>query len=466
MSATDSAHAASNAAAARPTLGYLPSLDGLRGIAVAAVVAYHLDFGWAQGGYLGVSLFFTLSGYLISRLMMGEVERTGRVAVGAFWRRRIKRLAPASMVTLTSIVALEHLDPSIWSTVGFRSSMFGALFHVANWEALISGTGYFDLLGVASPVRHYWSLAIEEQFYLVFPLAVLALIGSQRKRIDRLVPLAIVGIAISTVLTLLFSSNPERVYLGTDTRMAEILFGVLFGALHHRLGDRLGRRAASLALPALAIFILAVITLPASSPIISHGGLIVGGGIWAVLIVGVAHAGPTSRTGLAGTLAAEPLPYLGRISYALYLTHWPILQVLSQGRLGTGRLATVVIQVGVSVAVASAITFWIERPIRTWRPKVTATVPLAWMTATTVVAGLILLPLPSAEATAEDLGAPLATVPDGAPVQDVADVDFGDTVAEFGDSVGFTTFFVSDGWLQENVGVKVVGHAALGCGTM
>jgi peptidoglycan/LPS O-acetylase OafA/YrhL len=245
-----------------------------------------LDFGWAQGGYLGVSLFFTLSGYLISRLMMGEVERTGRVAVGAFWRRRIKRLAPASMVTLTSIVALEHLDPSIWSTTGFRSSMFGALFHVANWEALISGTGYFDLLGVASPVRHYWSLAIEEQFYLVFPLVVLVLIGSQRKRIDRLVPLAIVGIAISTVLTLLLSSNPERVYLGTDTRMAEILFGVLFGALHHRLGDRLGRRAASLALPALAIFILAVITLPASSPIISHGGLIVGGGIWAVLIVG------------------------------------------------------------------------------------------------------------------------------------------------------------------------------------
>jgi peptidoglycan/LPS O-acetylase OafA/YrhL len=467
MSATDTtAHAASSAAAARPALGYLPSLDGLRGIAVAAVVAYHLDFGWAQGGYLGVSLFFTLSGYLISRLMMGEVERTGRVAVGAFWRRRIKRLAPASMVTLTSIVALEHLDPSIWSTTGFRSSMFGALFHVANWEALISGTGYFDLLGVASPVRHYWSLAIEEQFYLVFPLVVLVLIGSQRKRIDRLVPLAIVGIAISTVLTLLLSSNPERVYLGTDTRMAEILFGVLFGALHHRLGDRLGRRAASLALPALAIFILAVITLPASSPIISHGGLIVGGGIWAVLIVGVAHAGPTSRVGLAGTLAAEPLPYLGRISYALYLTHWPILQVLSQGRLGTGRLATVVIQVGVSVAVASAITFWIERPIRTWRPKITATVPLAWLTATTVVAGLILLPLPSSEASAEDLGAPLVTVPRGAPVQGAADVDFGDTVAEFGDSVGFTTFFVSDGWLQENVGVKVVGHAALGCGTM
>lgn len=185
-----------------------------------------------------------------------------------------------------------------------------------------------------------------------------------------------------------------------------------------------------------------------------------------MLIVGVAHAGPTSRVGLAGTLAAEPLPYLGRISYALYLTHWPILQVLSQGRLGTGRLATVVIQVGVSVAVASAITFWIERPIRTWRPKITATVPLAWLTATTVVAGLILLPLPSSEASAEDLGAPLVTVPRGAPVQGAADVDFGDTVAEFGDSVGFTTFFVSDGWLQENVGVKVVGHAALGCGTM
>ena len=467
MSATDTtAKAASSAAPARPTLGYLPALDGLRGVAVAAVVAYHLDFAWAKGGYLGVSLFFTLSGYLISRLMMGEVERTGGVAVGAFWRRRIKRLAPASMVTLTSIVVLEHIDPTIWSTVGFRSSMYGALFHVANWEALLSGTGYFDLLGVASPVRHYWSLAIEEQFYLLFPLVVLVLIGSQRKRIDRLVPLAAIGIAVSFVLTLLLSSNPERVYLGTDTRMAEILFGVLFGALHHRLGDRLGRVAASLSLPAMAIFILAVITVPADSPIISHGGLIVGGGIWAVLIVGVAHAGPKARIGLAGTLAAEPLPYLGRISYALYLTHWPILQVLSQGRMGTGKLATVVIQVGVSVAVASAITFWIERPIRKWRPKVTATVPLAWLAATAVVAALIFWPLPSPEASAEDLGAPLTTVPGGGQVQNAADVDFGDTVAGFGDSVGFTTFFASDGWLQQNAGVKVVGLAALGCGTV
>ncbi len=467
MSVTDTtAQAASSAAPARPALGYLPALDGLRGVAVAAVVAYHLDFVWAKGGYLGVSLFFTLSGYLISRLMMGEVERTNGVAVGAFWRRRIKRLAPASMVTLTSIVVLEHLDPTIWSTVGFRPSMFGALFHVANWEALISGTGYFDLLGVASPVRHYWSLAIEEQFYLLFPLVVLVLIGSQRKRIDRLVPLAAIGIAVSFVLTLLLSSNPERVYLGTDTRMAEILFGVLFGALHHRFGDRLGRVAASLSLPALAIFILAVITVPAESPIISHGGLIVGGGIWAVLIVGVAHAGPKARIGLAGTLAAEPLPFLGRISYALYLTHWPILQVLSQGRMGTGKLATVVIQVGVSVAVASAITFWIERPIRKWRPKVTATVPLAWLTATAVVAALIFWPLPSPAASAEDFGAPLTTVPGGAKVQSAADVDFGDLVAGFGDSVGFTTFFASDGWLQQNAGVKVVGLSALGCGTV
>ena len=139
--------------------------------------------------------------------------------------------------------------------------MLGALFNVANWQSLISGTGYFDLLGVASPVRHYWSLAIEEQFYLVFPLVVLVLIGRQRKRIDRLIPAAAAGIAISVVMTLLLSADPERVYLGTDTRMAEILFGVLFGALHQRFGARLGKWAASLSLPALIIFIVAVVTL-------------------------------------------------------------------------------------------------------------------------------------------------------------------------------------------------------------
>lgn len=217
-------------------MDHLPALDGLRGIAVAAVIAYHLDFGWAKGGYLGVSLFFTLSGYLISRLMVAEVEATGGVDTPAFWRRRIKRLAPASLVTLTAIAVLEHLDPTIWSTNGFRGSMLGALFNVANWQSLISGAGYFDLLGVASPVRHYWSLAIEEQFYLVFPLVVLVLIGRQRKRIDRLIPVAAAGIAVSVVMTLLLSADPERVYLGTDTRMAEILFGVLFGALHQRFG--------------------------------------------------------------------------------------------------------------------------------------------------------------------------------------------------------------------------------------
>ena len=305
-------------------MDHLPALDGLRGIAVAAVIAYHLDFGWAKGGYLGVSLFFTLSGYLISRLMVAEVEATGGVDTPAFWRRRIKRLAPASLVTLTAIAVLEHLDPTIWSTNGFRGSMLGALFNVANWQSLISGAGYFDLLGVASPVRHYWSLAIEEQFYLVFPLVVLVLIGRQRKRIDRLIPVAAAGIAVSVVMTLLLSADPERVYLGTDTRMAEILFGVLFGALHQRFGARLGKWAASLSLPALITFVVAVVTLPPESPLVSHGILIVGGAVWAVLIVGVAHVGPKARIGLAGTLAAEPLPYLGRISYSLYLVHWPI----------------------------------------------------------------------------------------------------------------------------------------------
>jgi peptidoglycan/LPS O-acetylase OafA/YrhL len=447
-------------------MDHMPALDGLRGIAVAAVIAYHLDFGWAKGGYLGVSLFFTLSGYLISRLMVAEVEATGGVDTPAFWRRRIKRLAPASLVTLTAIVVLEHLDPTIWSTNGFRGSMLGALFNVANWQSLISGTGYFDLLGVASPVRHYWSLAIEEQFYLVFPLVVLVLIGRQRKRIDRLIPVAAAGIAVSVVMTLLLSADPERVYLGTDTRMAEILFGVLFGALHQRFGARLGKWAASLSLPALIVFVVAVVTLPPESPLVSHGILIVGGAVWAVLIVGVAHVGPKARIGLAGTLAAEPLPYLGRISYSLYLVHWPILQVLSQPRLGTGRLATVIIQVGVSIVIASAITFWIEQPIRKWRPKVPAVVPLAWLAGTAVVAGLVMIPLPSAEATVEDLGAPIVTLPSGEQVQDPADVNFGAKVLGFGDSVGFTTAFNTDLWLQNNTNADFTGHAALGCGTV
>ncbi|MEZ5381006.1 MAG: acyltransferase family protein [Microthrixaceae bacterium] len=451
----------------RPSLGYLASLDGLRGVAVAAVVAYHLGFGWAKGGYLGVSLFFTLSGYLISRLMVAEVHKTGRVDVGAFWRRRIKRLAPASLVTLTAIVVVEHINSTIWPTGGFRASMLGALLNVANWQALVSGNGYFDLLGVASPVRHYWSLAIEEQFYLLFPVAVFLLIRQGRKRIDSLLPVAVAGILVSLVLTLLLSSNAERVYLGTDTRMAEVLFGVLAGVLHERFGDRVTRPAFSLAPAALGVFLVAVVMLSAQSPIISHGGLIVGGAVWAVLIVGVAGQGPDVRIGLAGGLSASPLPFLGRISYALYLVHWPILQVFSQARLGTGRAATVAVQLAVSVGLASAITFGIERPIRQWRPTVRARVPLAWLAGTAVVAALVMIPLPSPEAEAGELGETITTVPGGAPVLAPSSVDFGTVIAGYGDSVGFTTAFVSSSWLTNNTSAELfIGNAALGCGTV
>jgi len=157
-----------------------PALDGLRGLAVAAVLAFHLGFSWAKGGFLGVSLFFTLSGYLITRLVVSERARTGTVSIRGFWARRLRRLLPASLLCLV----LAMLTTKVALPAAQQASALGdiraALFDVANWRFVVQNAPYVDATHVASPVLHYWSLAIEEQFYVLFP--IVAAIALRRRR--------------------------------------------------------------------------------------------------------------------------------------------------------------------------------------------------------------------------------------------------------------------------------------------
>jgi len=149
-----------------------PGLDGLRGLAVAGVVAFHAGFSWATGGFLGVSTFFTLSGFLITSLLVAERASTGRIALGAFWARRARRLLPASLATLLGVAALASWLATPEQLADLRGDVLGALFYVANWRFILDGQSYGELFATPSPVLHFWSLAIEEQLYIFFPLVV------------------------------------------------------------------------------------------------------------------------------------------------------------------------------------------------------------------------------------------------------------------------------------------------------
>ena len=175
-------------------LAYLPALDGLRALAVAAVVAYHLGFGWASGGFLGVDLFFVISGYLITTLLLSERAATGRIALGDFWVRRFRRLVPPLVVMVAVVIVATRIwgVPEQWASI--RGDAIGTLAYVANWWYIIGGESYLDTLLGPSPLRHTWSLAVEEQWYLLWPMAVAGLLAWRFGR--RFAPLILLGAAL------------------------------------------------------------------------------------------------------------------------------------------------------------------------------------------------------------------------------------------------------------------------------
>ncbi|MBV8951304.1 MAG: acyltransferase, partial [Actinobacteria bacterium] len=160
----------------RPKFAYHASLDGLRALALLAIVAYHFNYGWARGAYLSVDLFFILSGFLITTLLIMEWQGSGRIALRAFWARRARRLLPALLLLLVFVAIFTRLEVLPWNRPAIRGDGIASLFYVANWRFIVDKQGYFELFSAASPLRHMWTLAIEEQFYLVWPLVVFAVI--------------------------------------------------------------------------------------------------------------------------------------------------------------------------------------------------------------------------------------------------------------------------------------------------
>ena len=373
------------------------SLDGLRAIAVTAVIGFHLGVGWLPGGLLGVDMFFVLSGFLITTLLVAERGRTGRISLKGFYQRRARRLLPAMLLVLTVTLLLWRLTADPNRLPGLRGDAAAALGYVANWHFAFSGQGYFDQLAPPSPLLHLWSLAVEEQFYLIWPLVVIVTLRYGGRRL--LLAVALAGAAASTMLISVLSLrgvDTSRLYYGTDTRATAVLVGAALALAAPTLV-----RAANRARGRLAILGAGLVGATSLVLIMTHVGgrhaWLYRGGFLAVALVvaaviGAAVTAPASA--FARLLTCPPLPYLGRISYGLYLWHWPVTLWLTHARTGLSGPALLGVRLVVTLGCAVASWHLLEQPIlrgtlRLPAPRVTAPAVLA-----AAVVALVAVPSP------------------------------------------------------------------------
>jgi peptidoglycan/LPS O-acetylase OafA/YrhL len=345
-----------------PHIAYRPGLDGLRAIAVAAVFLYHSRIDWLPGGFLGVDLFFVLSGYLITSLLLVEWEARNRIDLRRFWLRRARRLLPALVVVVLGSLALAAIFAR-QDLAHTRSDVLGSLFYYANWHQIIANHSYFNVLGNPSLLQHTWSLAVEEQFYIVWPLLLvpcLVLVG--RKRMPMIV---IAGIAASAALMwILFNpgGDPSRVYYGTDTRAFLLLMGILLALVWPWI-VRMRRAVPLLELFGIAALVGAVLLflrMQDFNPTLFRGGDLAAAFCFAVLVAAVAHP----KTGIGEALGVAPLRWVGERSYGIYLWHWPII-VLVAGVNARPSVGIVVGEAALVLAVAALSYKFVEQPIRT-----------------------------------------------------------------------------------------------------
>lgn len=482
----------------KPRLATIPSLDGIRGLAVLAVVAFHVGAPWATGGFLGVSVFFTLSGFLITRLLLDDADRHRLVDLGRFWARRARRLLPAMLATVVLVLVLQplalHLDPSV-----LRVDVLGALGYVANWRFLLAGSSYVDLFHLPSPFLHFWSLAIEEQFYVLFPPVVWLVVRRARDRASgdararargdvrgRLRPVVVVGIIGSVAVTLALASAglTDAVYFSLPTRAAELLVGALLATTwwSWRLPERrAGWSLTLIGVGALVAIAALVATTTRASTWVTDGGLPVFAVLSAAVVACALPAGPLRRA-----LSAMPLRALGWISYGVYLYHWPVILWLTPARTGMSGTALALVQVGVTLALAVPSYVLLEQPIRhgralriPTRARAAAFAGVgAALVATLVSTAVVREPAPAvdiaaaareletlvetpAAAASPSAGAPAATVPSGEAVPRAPRIAF------FGDSSALLTATGFGRFAAEHGGVDLVeGAAFYGCGLL
>ena len=398
---TDSA--AKEQAPTRPKSRYIPALDGLRTLAVVAVVLYHLNLTWAQGGLLGVTIFFVLSGYLITRLLLNEIAKTGRIDLKSFWIRRIRRLFPAVVTVVVVTCALCTVFNHVMLTK-MRPDILPSLLFFNNWWQIMQDVSYFNALGDPSPLTHFWSLAIEEQFYLIWPPLLLAMVSVHMSKPNtRRVVLGLAAVSAVAMMVLYNpATDPSRVYYGTDTRVFSLLLGAWMAFIPDRdlaparlvrhLGlDRLAgagkhdksksdtAEAATTKPSELARFwsspasidLMGVVGLVGLAAMVAltngytafqyRGGTL----LCSILTLMVIAACVQPQGMVARALAAEPLVWIGKRSYSIYLWHYPLLLLMNPvANINDTPWWQYILQVLLVVAVAECSYRFIETPFR------------------------------------------------------------------------------------------------------
>ncbi|MCU0492232.1 MAG: acyltransferase family protein [Chloroflexaceae bacterium] len=345
-------------------IGYIPGLDGLRALAVLAVLLYHAELPWMTGGFIGVEVFFVVSGYLITALLLAEWQSRDAISLGQFWLRRARRLLPATLalVGVTMTVAVVWLPNEV---AGLRGEAVAALGYATNWYLIFHQQSYFESVGRPSLLQHLWSLAVEEQFYLLWP--PLLLLALRRWRPLHVAWLALAGAAASTMwMASLYQPDldPSRIYYGTDTRAAGFLIGAALALSWRRTHSRPDRAAWLDGAGLVALGGLVFISVLASE---YDGWLYLGGfGLVALLSAVVIVATTHYATRLVpGLLGLAPLRWLGLRSYSLYLWHWPVFMLTRpQLDLPLEGWPLLVLRLGLSLLLAEISYRWIETPFR------------------------------------------------------------------------------------------------------
>ncbi len=355
------------------TLTHQPALDGVRAVAVVLVVLFHLGLSWMPAGYVGVSVFFTLSGFLITSLLLREADADGGVSFRRFYARRARRLLPASMAVLLAVVLARWLG-EFALVPGLRADLLGALLQVFNWVQLAGNSSYGALFGQAavftSPLEHYWSLAIEEQFYLVWPVTLLALWRWSTRRGRSVLGPVVAVTAVFVVLAPLIGwwFGPDAAYWSTPSRLPELLIGAVL-AVWLRSRPTLPARTALLAPIAVVIVVVCSVTFPSGSGPAFTGWMAPFALVSAALVLGLQVAGPV-RT----LLSWRPLVWVGKVSYGLYLLHWPVFVLLRQHGWDTTTWGGALVAVSITTVLTAASYAFLERPVREarWSPARTA----------------------------------------------------------------------------------------------
>ena len=353
-------------------MGYLPGLDGLRAVAIIGVLLYHAGIDWMPGGFLGVDVFFVISGFLITSLILEEYDRSGRVSFTKFYLGRARRLLPAVAVLLIAVglaVLIVYQD----ALSAFREDALATVFYVNNWWYIFVDQSYFESVGRPPLLKHLWSLSVEEQFYLIWPVFALLLMRSGGRPLVR--RLALVLAIASTVWMAVLSirngypvdADPSRAYFGTDSHSMGLLVGAALATMWRpgRLSTQVPRGAqlviTGIGVASLAAVIGFYLFVGEFTPWLYRGGFLALAFFTTALIAAVTH--PASFLGPA--LGTGILRYIGRRSYGIYLWHWPIFMVTRPGiDVEWSEPVTFVVRIALTLVIAELSYRLVEMPIR------------------------------------------------------------------------------------------------------